>query len=134
VGYALKIGYRNVDTAYLYGNESEVGKALSQVVYGGRRFSLLRRCGTATKDMTIRFKLRRLGLTYVDLYLIHWPVQGMSMKTWNALVQLLQEGKTRAIGVSNYTNGDLKEILQNSDNVPVVDQVEFHPSYIRRSY
>ena len=73
--------------------------------------------------------LRRLGLTYVDLYLIHWPVQGNSnsIEVWRAMVWLLREGKARAIGVSNYTIDDLKEILQDSDIVPAVNQVEFHP-------
>src|SRR5512133_884666 len=66
-------------------------------------------------------------MTYVDLYLIHWPVQGMSLDTWRAMVQSLQTGKARSIGVSNYTIELLQEILQNSDIVPAVNQVEFHP-------
>ena len=71
--------------------------------------------------------LRRLGLSYVDLYLIHWPVQGISKDTWKAMIQLLREGKARAIGVSNYEIFHLQEILENFDVVPSVNQVEFHP-------
>ncbi|MDQ5870229.1 MAG: aldo/keto reductase, partial [Thermoproteota archaeon] len=68
-----------------------------------------------------------LGLSYVDLYLIHWPVQGMGKDTWKAMIQLVRAGKARAIGVSNYEIFDLQEILQNFDVVPSVNQVEFHP-------
>jgi diketogulonate reductase-like aldo/keto reductase len=66
-------------------------------------------------------------LTYVDLYLIHWPVQGMSGETWRAMVRLSEESKARAIGVSNYEIPDLKELLNTSDVTPVINQVEFHP-------
>jgi diketogulonate reductase-like aldo/keto reductase len=66
-------------------------------------------------------------LTYVDLYLIHWPVQGMSDETWRAMVRLSEGSKARAIGVSNYEIPDLKEILNASDVTPVINQVEFHP-------
>lgn len=138
VSYALKIGYRHFDTASLYGNESDVGNALRQS--GRRREEVF----IATKvwnseqgyDTTLQAyerSLRRLGLTYVDLYLIHWPVQGMSMETWKAMIHILQEGKARAIGVSNYTIADLQQILHNSkDVVPAVNQVEFHPFLYHR--
>ena len=66
-------------------------------------------------------------MAYVDLYLIHWPVQGISLDTWKAMVQSLRTGKARAVGVSNYTIELLQGILQNSDVVPAVNQVEFHP-------
>src|SRR5438093_7381012 len=135
VSYALKIGYRHVDTAYLYGNESDVGKALRESGLRREEVFITTKVWNSDQgyDTTLQAcetSLRQLGLPYVDLYLIHWPVQGMSMETWKALVQLLQEGKARAIGVSNYTIRDLKEILQNSEDVdvvPAVDQVEFHP-------
>jgi diketogulonate reductase-like aldo/keto reductase len=140
VSYALKIGYRHVDTAYLYGNESDVGKALRES--GLRREEVFITTKVWNSDQgynstlqACERSLRQLGLAYVDLYLIHWPVQGMSMETWKAMVQLLQEGKARAIGVSNYTIRDLKDILQNSEDldvVPAVDQVEFHPFLYQR--
>jgi diketogulonate reductase-like aldo/keto reductase len=136
VGYALKIGYRHIDTASLYGNESDVGKALSKSGLQREEVFITTKVWNSDQgyDTTIQScekSLRRLGLAYVDLYLIHWPVHGMSIQTWKGMVQILQEGKARAIGVSNYTIGDLQDILQNSKDddvvVPAVNQVEFHP-------
>jgi methylglyoxal/glyoxal reductase len=130
--YALMIGYRLIDTAQLYGNEEDVGRAL-------------RKSGVSRDDVFITTKvwnsdqgyestlqacnksLQRLGLSYLDLYLIHWPVPGMSEETWEAMVRLLREQKTRAIGVSNYDIDDLSQLMQSSDVLPAVDQVEFHP-------
>ena len=140
VSYALKIGYRHVDTAYLYGNESDVGKALHESGVSREEVFITTKVwnsdqGYNTTLQACERSLRRLGLAYVDLYLIHWPVQGRSTETWKAMVQLLQEGKARAIGVSNYTIVDLKEILQNSEDVivvPAVDQLEFHPFLYQR--
>jgi diketogulonate reductase-like aldo/keto reductase len=132
VRYALMIGYRLIDTAQLYGNEEDVGRAL-------------RKSGVSRDDVFITTKvwnsdqgyestlqacnksLQKLGLSYLDLYLIHWPVHGMSEETWKAMVRLLQEQKTRAIGVSNYDIDDLSQLMQSSDVLPAVDQVEFHP-------
>lgn len=139
VSYALKIGYRHVDTAYLYGNESDVGKSLHESGVSREEVFITTKVwnsdqGYNTTLQACERSLRRLGLAYVDLYLIHWPVQGRSIETWKAMVQLLQEGKARAIGVSNYTIGNIKEILQNSDDVvvPAVDQLEFHPFLYQR--
>jgi methylglyoxal/glyoxal reductase len=130
--YALMIGYRLIDTAQLYGNEEDVGRAL-------------RKSGLSRDDVFITTKvwnsdqgyestlqacnksLQGLGLSYLDLYLIHWPVPGMSEETWEAMVRLLREQKTRAIGVSNYDIDDLSQLMQSFDVLPAVDQVEFHP-------
>jgi diketogulonate reductase-like aldo/keto reductase len=132
VRYALTIGYRLIDTAQLYGNEEDVGRAL-------------RKSGVSRDDVFITTKvwnsdqgyestvqacnksLKRLGLSYLDLYLIHWPVPGMSEGTWKAMVRLLREQKTRTIGVSNYNVDDLRQLMQSFDVLPAVDQVEFHP-------
>src|ERR671932_2144966 len=135
VSYALNIGYRHIDTAYIYGNESDVGKAVHESdiqrdeVFITTKLWNTREVGYDSALRSCEDSLQRLGLTYVDLYLIHWPVQGISNSTdvWRAMVHLLKEGKARAIGVSNYTIDDLKEILQDSDVVPAVNQVEFHP-------
>jgi methylglyoxal/glyoxal reductase len=115
----LKIGYRHIDTASLYGNESDVGSALRQSGLRRDEVFITTKVWNSEQgyDSTLQAcerSLRRLGLVYVDLYLIHWPVQGMSIETWNAMFMLLQEDKARAIGVSNYTIGDLQDILQNS--------------------
>jgi diketogulonate reductase-like aldo/keto reductase len=116
VSYALKIGYRHIDTASLYGNESDVGKALHQSGLRREVFITTKVWNTEQGyDTTLQAcekSLRRLGLAYVDLYLIHWPVQRMSTETWKAMIEILQQGKVRAIGVSNYTIGDLQEILK----------------------
>jgi methylglyoxal/glyoxal reductase len=126
VRYALNIGYRHIDTAYIYGNESDVGKAVHESgiqrdeVFITTKLWNTREVGYDSALRSCEDSLQRLGLTYVDLYLIHWPVQGISNSTdiWRAMVHLLKEGKARAIGVSNYTIDDLKEILQDSDVVP----------------
>jgi methylglyoxal/glyoxal reductase len=136
VSYALKIGYRHIDTASIYGNESDVGNALRKSGLHREEVFITTKVwnsdqGYVTTLQSCERSLRRLGLAYVDLYLIHWPVQGMSIETWKAMLELLQKGKTRAIGVSNYTIGDLQDIFQNSKGDPVVapavNQVEFHP-------
>src|SRR5919112_4132263 len=132
VRYALKIGYRHIDPAELYGNESDVGRAVQES--GIRRDDIF----ITTKvwnshqgyDSTLyacEGSLRRLGLSYVDLYLIHWPVQGLGDETWKAMIKLLHEGKAHAIGVNNYSIRELNELLDKSDVVPAVNQVEFHP-------
>ena len=132
VRYALKIGYRQIDTAELYGNEKDVGRALRES--GIRRDDVF----ITTKvwnshqgyDSTLyscEGSLGRLGLSYVDLYLIHWPVQGLGDETWRAMIKLWRQGKARAIGVSNYSIRELNELIDKSDIVPAVNQVEFHP-------
>lgn len=130
--YALKAGYRLIDTAAAYGNEEDVGEAVRQ-------------SGISREEIFITTKLwntdhgfdralsafdksrKKLGLTYVDLYLIHWPEGGLRNETWKALEKLLKDGKCRAIGVSNYTIRHLKELLINLPTIPAVNQVEFHP-------
>jgi diketogulonate reductase-like aldo/keto reductase len=133
VKYALEIGYRHIDTAQLYGNEADIGDALRESGIKREQVFITTKVWNSYQgyDSTLQAceqSLRRLRLQYVDLYLIHWPVQGMSLDTWRAMVNLLRSGKARAVGVSNYTIELLQEILQNSDVVvPAVNQVEFHP-------
>ena len=136
VRYALNIGYRHIDTAYIYGNESDVGKAVLESGISREEVFITTKLWNTDQvgyDYAIKAckqSLQRLGLTYIDLYLIHWPVRGInnnSIKIWKALVHLLQEGKVRAIGVSNFSIDDLKQILNDSDILPAVNQVEFHP-------
>jgi diketogulonate reductase-like aldo/keto reductase len=133
VKYALEIGYRHIDTAQLYGNEADIGDALRESGIKREQVFITTKVWNSYQgyDSTLQAceqSLRRLRLQYVDLYLIHWPVQGMSLNTWRAMVNLLRSGKARAVGVSNYTIELLQEILQNSDVVvPAVNQVEFHP-------
>ena len=135
VAWALEEGYRLIDTAAMYGNEADVGAAV-------------RASGLAREDVFVTTKLwhsdhghaparsafalsrERLGLDYVDLYLIHWPraePPEERLGSWKALEELQSEGLCRAVGVSNYTIRHLEEIAAHSDLVPAVDQVEFHP-------
>jgi methylglyoxal/glyoxal reductase len=132
VRYALKIGYRHIDTAQLYGNEADVGRALLESGINRKEIFITTKVWNSYQgyDSTLQAcegSLRRLGLSYIDLYLIHWPVQGVSDETWRAMIKLWRQGKAQAIGVSNYSISQLKEVLENSDVVPAVDQVEFHP-------
>ncbi len=132
VRYALNIGYRHIDTAWLYDNERDVGKAVIESGIDREEVFISTKVWNSDQGYHSTLKaceksLRRLGLTYVDLYLIHWPVEGQSKETWKAMIQLLREGKTRAIGVSNYEISHLQEIFQNFDVIPSVNQVEFHP-------
>ena len=129
---ALEVGYRHIDTAKIYRNEADVGEAI-------------RRSGIAREDVFITTKLwnsdhgydaaqracdaslKALGVAYLDLYLIHWPVQGLRGESWRALTKLYEDKKCRAIGVSNYTVRHLKELLASSPVVPAVNQVEMSP-------
>jgi methylglyoxal/glyoxal reductase len=129
---ALKIGYRQIDTAELYGNEKDVGRALRESGIRREDVFITTKVWNSNQgyDSTLyacEGSLGRLGLSYVDLYLIHWPVQGLGDETWRAMIKLLHQGKTRAIGVSNYSIRELNELLDKSDIVPAVNQVEFHP-------
>jgi len=132
VKYALKIGYRHIDTAWLYGNEIDVGRAIRES--GIEREEIFITSKVWNNDQGYQStlaacdrSLKLLGLPYVDLYLIHWPVEGRGKDTWKAMIQLLNEGKTRAIGVSNFEVFHLQDIFQNFDVIPSVNQVEFHP-------
>jgi diketogulonate reductase-like aldo/keto reductase len=132
VKYALDVGYRHIDTAWLYGNEGDVGKAILESSIEREEIFITTKVwnsdqGYRSTLAACERSLQRLGLAYVDLYLIHWPVEGQNNNTWKAMIQLLREGKTRAIGVSNYEIFHLQEIFQNFDVIPSVNQVEFHP-------
>ncbi len=133
---ALEAGYRHFDTADLYDNEKAIGTAIRDAIRntGLEREELF----ITTKlwnsdhgyDSTIEAcnrSLEKLGLDYVDLYLIHWPVEDLRGDSWRALEHLKDDGKCRSIGVSNYMSWHLEELLGRSDTVPAVNQFEFHP-------
>lgn len=132
VKFALDIGYRHVDTAMIYENERDVGRAVLESGLDREEVFITTKVWNSDQGYRSTIKaceksLQRLGLKYVDLYLIHWPVKGKNKDTWKAMIQLLREGKTRAIGVSNYEIFHLQEIIRNFDVIPSVNQVEFHP-------
>ena len=134
VEWALDAGYRLIDTASLYRNERSVGAAL-------RRSGLPReQVFVTTKLMPshpsapreLAKSLERLGLDYVDLYLIHWPVPLVSARYWRQLESLHAQGLARAIGVSNYGRDHLEAIARSGATTPAVDQVQFSPFHFRR--
>jgi diketogulonate reductase-like aldo/keto reductase len=116
----------------VYGNEQGVGKALKESGIPRSEVFLTSKIWNADQGYASTFKayeasLNRLQTDYLDLYLIHWPVAGKFLDTWRALTELYHAGKVRAIGVSNFHINHLRELLDNSDVVPSVNQIELHP-------
>ncbi len=131
---ALEVGYRHIDTAYLYHNERGVGEAL-------------RRCGLDRDDIFVTTKVWNtdhgydetlrafdkstglLGIDEVDLYLIHWPTpaRDMYLDSWRALIRLREEGRARSIGVSNFHEAHLRKIIDETGVIPAINQIELHP-------
>jgi diketogulonate reductase-like aldo/keto reductase len=129
---ALQVGYRHIDTASMYANEEDVGAAIKESGIPREEIFVTTKLwnsdhGYDTALAAFERSRRRLGLSYVDLYLIHWPVEDLRNETWRALEALLEEEKCRAIGVSNYMTRHLEELLEKSSTVPAVNQVEFSP-------
>lgn len=131
---AIEAGYRSIDTAAFYGNEEGVGKALAES--GVRREDLFITTKLWNDDHGFDSALRafdeslgKLGLDYVDLYLIHWPVPGKDayVDTWKAFERLHAEGRAKAIGVSNFQIAHLRRVFEDADIVPAVNQIELHP-------
>ncbi|NIM19195.1 MAG: aldo/keto reductase [Candidatus Latescibacteria bacterium] len=132
IRHALDAGYRHIDTAMIYNNERDVGIAVKNSSIPRDEIFITTKVWNSDHgyDKTIRAchaSLDRLGLDYVDLYLIHWPVQGLRGETWKALITLFEEGRCRSIGVSNYTIRHLEELLADTPVIPTVNQVEFSP-------
>ncbi|MBL3625255.1 MULTISPECIES: aldo/keto reductase [Bacillus] len=133
---ALVHGYRSVDTAVIYGNEEGVGEGIRQG---------LQEAGLKREDIFVTSKvwnadlgyeetlkafdtsLEKLGLDYLDLYLIHWPVEGKYIDAWRALETLYRDGRIKAIGVSNFQIHHLKHLMKETEIKPMINQVEYHP-------
>ncbi|MGO4103445.1 aldo/keto reductase [Leifsonia sp. YAF41] len=133
---ALSVGYRHIDTAAIYGNEQGVGDALA--ASGIDRSELFvttklwnDRQGTQSAFDAFDESLEKLGLDYVDLYLIHWPAPANDryIESWKALEQIHDSGRARSIGVSNFLVPHLSRLLAETDVVPVVNQIELHPAH-----
>ncbi|MEF2093547.1 aldo/keto reductase [Bacillus sp. CFBP9009] len=136
VKVAIKHGYRSIDTAAIYENEEGVGQGIREG---------LKEAGISREDLFVTSKvwnadlgyestiaayeksLQKLGLEYLDLYLIHWPVEGKYKEAWRALETLYKEGKVKAIGVSNFQIHHLKDLMEDAEVKPMVNQVECHP-------
>ena len=132
VKFALKLGYRHVDTARIYGNEADVGEAVRESGILREDLFVTTKLWNSDQgyDSTLRAceaSLKRLGCDYVDLYLVHFPVPDVRKESWRAMETLFKKGRCRAIGVSNFTIRHLEELTEESDVIPSVNQVEFHP-------
>lgn len=132
VKWALEAGYRHIDTAAFYNNEKDVGQAIRQSGINREEIFITTKLWNEDQgyDTALRAfdrSLSLLGVDYIDLYLIHWPVTMRRQESWRALETLLGQGRVRSIGVSNYTIRHLKELLQSTNTVPAVNQVEFSP-------
>lgn len=136
---ALAVGYRHVDTAAAYVNESGVGAALRAAALPRQEVFVTSklRNGDQGYDATLRAyddTLERLGLEALDLYLIHWPnpAAGLWQDSWRALEKLLEDGRVRAIGVSNFLAEHLRELETFASHLPAVNQIEVHPAFQQR--
>ncbi|MBB5179351.1 diketogulonate reductase-like aldo/keto reductase [Planomicrobium koreense] len=131
---AIKVGYRSIDTAMIYKNEAGVGQALKESSVPREELFITTKVWNSDQgyDSTLRAfedSLERLGLDYVDLYLIHWPTPdfGQYVDTYKALEKLYKDGKVKAIGVCNFEIEHLERLLEECDVPPVLNQVECHP-------
>jgi diketogulonate reductase-like aldo/keto reductase len=133
---AITHGYRSIDTAAIYGNEEGVGQGIREGI---------QQAGISREDIFVTSKvwnadlgyestiaayetsLHKLGLEYLDLYLIHWPVEGKYKEAWRALETLYKEGRVKAIGVSNFQIHHLEDLMKDAEIKPMVNQVEYHP-------
>ncbi|WP_170148451.1 aldo/keto reductase [Ureibacillus endophyticus] len=139
---AIKHGYRSVDTAAIYENEEGVGKGIQEG---------LKEAGISREELFVTSKvwnadlgyestiaayetsLKKLGLEYLDLYLIHWPVEGKYKDAWRALETLYKEGRVKAIGVSNFQIHHLEELMKDAEIKPMINQVEYHPRLTQKA-
>jgi 2,5-diketo-D-gluconate reductase A len=140
VSAALEIGYRLIDTASAYGNEAAVGRAIAASGIPRAEIFLTTKLaiddqGYQSSQDSIKASLERLGMDYVDLYLIHWPVPAHDryVDTWRAFVDLQAEGLIRAIGVSNFEPEYLDRVIAETGATPAINQVELHPYFQQRA-
>ncbi|MDT8860677.1 aldo/keto reductase [Alkalihalobacillus sp. MEB130] len=129
---AIKAGYRSIDTAAIYGNEEGVGQAIKDSGVDRKELFITSKVwnadqGYETTLQAFDASLEKLGLDYLDLYLIHWPTAGKYKDTWKALEKLYKDGRVRAIGVSNFHVHHLEDLLKDAEIKPMVNQVEYHP-------
>ncbi len=136
VEHAIEIGYRHIDGAAAYGNERELGQAIAATNVPREELFITTKLWNADQgyDTTLKAfetSMGKLGLNYLDLYLIHWPMptEGRYAETWRAFEQLRGDGRVRAIGVSNFRVQDLQHLMRDFDVVPAINQIELHPRF-----
>ena len=132
IRYALEVGYRHIDTATMYGNEAELGQALQDSGLDRQEIFVTTKLparGAGRERETITASLRDLGTDYVDLWLVHWPPGGSARPaTWQQLLAVRDEGLARAVGVSNYSLGQLDELIAATGRAPAANQIPWSPS------
>jgi len=129
---ALDAGYRSIDTAAIYENEASVGKAIKASGFSRDELFITTKLWNADQGYDSALKafdesMKKLQIEVLDLYLIHWPVVGRYVESWKALEKLYKDGTVKAIGLSNFQIHHIQDILEISEVVPTVNQVEFHP-------
>jgi len=128
---ALEIGYRHIDTATAYANEDKVGAAVRDSGVGRENVFITTKCppGNAGREAeTLDASLKALGVDFVDLWLVHWPPNGEAQPdTWKAFIEALEQGKTRAIGVSNYSLAQIDELIAATGRAPALNQIPWNP-------
>ncbi|SFD71575.1 Aldo/keto reductase [Bacillus sp. UNCCL81] len=133
---SIRNGYRSIDTAAIYQNEEGVGQGIREALEENdlKREDLFITSKVWNADLgyqstidAFELSLKKLGLDYLDLYLIHWPVEGKYVESWKALETLYKNGKVKAIGMSNFQIHHLKEVMANAEIMPMINQVELHP-------
>lgn len=133
---AFKVGYRSIDSAAIYQNESGLGQAIAQCGLKREELFITTKLWNSEQgyDSALRAfdqSLKKLGLKEVDLYLIHWPApkKGLFVESWKALIELQKQGRAKSIGVSNFTIPQLQRLLDETGKAPVLNQVELHPRF-----
>jgi diketogulonate reductase-like aldo/keto reductase len=128
---ALEIGYRHIDTASAYGNEDRVGAAVKNSGLGRENVFITTKCppgNVGREAQTLDASLKALGTDFVDLWLVHWPPHGEARPdTWKAFIAALEQGKTRAIGVSNYSIAQIDELIAATGHAPALNQIPWNP-------
>ncbi len=137
VKYALEVGYRHIDTASFYENEEGVGKGIKESDVPRKDVFLVSKVQNAHQgyERTLRAfeeSMALFGMDYLDLYLIHWPIAGKYKETWRAIEKLYKEKRIRAIGVSNFMQHHLEDLMEDCEIVPMVNQMEFHPYVVQQ--
>ena len=139
VSDAIEVGYRHIDTARVYKNEAGVGKAIAASGVPRDELFVTTKLwnsdqGADTTRAAAEASLERLGLDFVDLYLIHWPAPkyGKHVESWKTLIEIRDAGLARSIGVSNFLKVHLDDLFAETDVVPVVNQIELHPAFQQR--
>ncbi len=141
---AIKAGYRHIDTAFAYGNEASVGEGIRDAGVAREELFITTKHWITFRSYektiaTCEESLKNLGLDYLDLYLIHWPSvkkiadnwEEINAETWRGFEKLYNDGKIRAIGVSNFLPSHIESLKAHSTIAPMVNQIEFHPGYIQ---